>query len=305
MNGSINESNQKVDQIQSAADLISEAPEKQRDDDAPPQLGHDIEQTKAPNPENGNRPEEAGSEDPEQPIGDSHGVDQITVGVEQEGEGAEEGDEGEHASVEELLPGQDVGELGVEEHEADGHGEVHPRLQEGDDLGAAALGRDHQHVLGVAEDGVVEQDAEEHQTQGQHLLQGGHLHSQHFRRRRCSGRRRTGCAVRRFRRGCGGGGEDGWAASVAEERRREVGGFGGREGGEEGEVVEAGASRQGGRAVEGAQWRGKEEGLHGGGGDTLAEKSGKGEIFQVLGASVFHGCSRWMNLPCNLIILLL
>jgi hypothetical protein len=44
-----------------------------------------------------------------------------------------------------------------------------PGLEEGDDLGAAARGSDDQHVLGVAQDGVVEQNAEEHEAQRHHL----------------------------------------------------------------------------------------------------------------------------------------
>ena len=111
-------------------------------------------------------------------------MDGVTERVHEEGEGAKEGDEGENDAVEESVPGEDVGELGVEEHEADGHREVDPGLEEGYNLGAAAFGRDDEHVLGVSEDGVVEEDAEEHKPQRDNLLQRHHLHAQEFLRLR-------------------------------------------------------------------------------------------------------------------------
>jgi len=58
---------------------------------------------------------------------------------------------------EERLLGEDVSELAVKHHDSHSHGQVHPRLQEGNDLSATARGRHDEHVLGVTENGVVEE----------------------------------------------------------------------------------------------------------------------------------------------------
>ena len=113
------------------------------------------------------------------------GMDDVPERVEHEGEGAKEGDEGEDDGVEERLPWENVGELGVEEHESDGHGQVDPGLEKGDDLGAAPLGGDHQHVLGVPQDGVVEEDAEEHEPQRHDLLECLHVDAEELEPKSC------------------------------------------------------------------------------------------------------------------------
>ena len=45
------------------------------------------------------------------------------------------------------------------------------RFQKGDNLGAALGRRDHEHILGIAQDGIREEDEEEHQAERQHLLE--------------------------------------------------------------------------------------------------------------------------------------
>lgn len=67
--------------------------------------------------------------------------------VQDEGKRGEEGDERDDARVKEVLGREHVGELGVDDGEADGHREVDPGLQEGDDLGAGAGGGHDKDVL--------------------------------------------------------------------------------------------------------------------------------------------------------------
>ena len=165
--------------------LIGKPPEEDGYDDAAPELGHDVEEAEAPDAEDGNGPEEAGPERGEEAVGERGGVDGVAHGVEHVGEGAEEGDEREDDGVEERLLGEDVGKLGVEEHEADRHGQVDPGLEKGDDLGAAPLGGDHQHVLGVPQDGVVEEDAEEHEPQRHNLLERLHVDAEELEPKSC------------------------------------------------------------------------------------------------------------------------
>ena len=83
---------------------------------------------------------------------------------------AEEDEEGDGAGVEHILLLELVAELGVDGGKTDGSGKVHVGLDEGDNLGTGFRGSDHQHILGIAKDGVVEKDAEKHESQGQKLL---------------------------------------------------------------------------------------------------------------------------------------
>mmetsp|Transcript_26599 Transcript_26599/g.57882 ORF Transcript_26599/g.57882 Transcript_26599/m.57882 type:complete len:201 (+) Transcript_26599:1288-1890(+) len=94
----------------------------------------------------------------------------VAVGVQDEGEGSEEGQERRDHNIEESLGGEHVHELGVANHEANGHGKVDPSLQERNDLGTGAGGSHDEHILGIAEDGVVEEDAEEHESERDNLF---------------------------------------------------------------------------------------------------------------------------------------
>jgi hypothetical protein len=263
--------------------LICKPPEKDGYDDTAPELGHDVEEAEAPDAEDGNGSEEAGPERGEEAISERSGVDGVAHGVEHVGEGAEEGDEREDDGVEERLLGEDIGELGVEEHEADCHGQVDPGLEERDDLGAAALGGDDEHVLGIPQDGVVEEDAEEHEPQGHDLLDCLRLHAQELGRRVVPGRWDCG--------GGGGGGAEGREAVAERERggQAERGGPGevARETEAEGrsghrgvgvavadEVVVPGGGG-GGRDAEAVACN--EAGLHGGGGDVEISRGGGGD----------------------------
>ena len=84
--------------------LIREPPEEHRDDDAAPELSHNIEQAEAPNPQYRHRAKEARAERGEKLVRERDGMDDVPERVEHEGEGAEEGDEGEDDGVEERLP---------------------------------------------------------------------------------------------------------------------------------------------------------------------------------------------------------
>jgi len=253
--------------------LIGKPPEEDGYDDAAPELGHDVEEAEAPDAEDGNGPEEAGAERGEESVGERGGVDGVAHGVEHVGEGPEEGDEGEDDGVEERLLGEHVGELGVEEHEADGHGQVDPGLEERDDLGAAALGGDDEHVLGVPQDGVVEEDAEEHEPQRHDLLQRLRLHAQEL------GRRRGGVIPGRCGGGGGGGGAEGREVGAERERGGQAERGGPREVAREAEAercrgVGVAVAEEVVVVVPGGGGRGREAeavacdeaGLHGGGG---------------------------------------
>ena len=86
-------------------------------------------------------------------------MEDVAEGVEEECEREEECDERDDAGVEELLIGEGVGELGVDDGETDGHGQVYPCLQEGDDLSTGARGSDDEHIFGITENGVIEENA--------------------------------------------------------------------------------------------------------------------------------------------------
>ena len=107
---------------------------------------HDVEQAVGPVPQDRDRrrqPRRRGH----QLVAERRRVQDAARRVEHEGKGGEEGDEGHDAGVEEVFGREDVGQLGVEDSEADGHGEVDPGLEEGDDLGAGARGGDDEDVL--------------------------------------------------------------------------------------------------------------------------------------------------------------
>lgn len=134
---------------ESSINLIRESPEQDRDHNTSPQLSHDIEEAKAPNPQDRNRTKKSRPKCFQKPVRQSRRVDNIPERVHEERECPKEGDEGEYDSVEKSLLRQHIGQLGVQQHESNRHWQVHPRLQEGDDLGAAPLCRHNQHVLRV------------------------------------------------------------------------------------------------------------------------------------------------------------
>mmetsp|Transcript_1129 Transcript_1129/g.3191 ORF Transcript_1129/g.3191 Transcript_1129/m.3191 type:complete len:249 (-) Transcript_1129:65-811(-) len=83
---------------------------------------------------------------------------------------AKEDEEGDGAGVEHILLFELIAKLGVNGGESDGSRKIHVGLDKGDDLGTGFGGGNHQHILGIAKDGVVEKDAEEHEGQRQELL---------------------------------------------------------------------------------------------------------------------------------------
>ena len=105
-------------------------------------------------------------------------MDEVLERVDHEGERREERKEREDDGVEQPLRSHDVRELGVQPHETKGQREVEPGLQKRDDLGATSWGGDHEDVLGVPENGVVEQNAEEHERKGNELAEGDHGHAE-------------------------------------------------------------------------------------------------------------------------------
>jgi hypothetical protein len=97
-------------------------------------------------------------------------VEHIAQWVDEKSEGTEEKDEWDDATVEELLIIQNIGELGVEDGETNGHWQVDPCLQEGDDFSTGTWSSDDKDILGISEDGIIEKDAKEHETEGDDLL---------------------------------------------------------------------------------------------------------------------------------------
>mmetsp|Transcript_39229 Transcript_39229/g.47508 ORF Transcript_39229/g.47508 Transcript_39229/m.47508 type:complete len:583 (+) Transcript_39229:534-2282(+) len=158
--------------------LVGESPEEDGNHDGTPQLSHDVEQAVGPVAENGDRTKEALSGPVKGSLTEFCGVENITHGIHDERERSEESDEGEDADVEDHLDGQDVDQPVVQQHESDSHGQVHPSLEERNNFGSATRRGDDQHILGITKNRVVEQDAEEHQTQRKDLLDGKDGHSQ-------------------------------------------------------------------------------------------------------------------------------
>ena len=150
--------------------LICEAPEQQRCDNTSPHLGHDVKDGITPITDNGKRSGEATGKMAGDGINKGMRVQPAGVGEDGPRKQAEEDEEGDGAGVEHILLLELVAELGVDGGKPDGRGKVHVGLDEGDDLGTGFRGSDHQHILGIAKDGVVEKDAEKHESQGQKLL---------------------------------------------------------------------------------------------------------------------------------------
>ncbi|URE18442.1 hypothetical protein MUK42_10438, partial [Musa troglodytarum] len=168
-------------QSQSIRHLIGKPPEQDRNHHTSPQLRHDIEEAEAPNPQNRDRTKETRAERRQEPIGERGGMDGVAQRIQHERKGPEKGYERQNHGVEKSLLRKHVRQLGVQQHEPDRHRQVHPRLQERDNLGAAPLGGHHQHILGVPENGIIEENTEEHNPQRNYLLQRRYLDAQELR----------------------------------------------------------------------------------------------------------------------------
>ena len=121
--------------------------------------------------EDGDRRGKAQRQHAAQVRAERHRVQQIAHRVDDPCEAAEEAQERAEDRVEERLAAEAVGEAGIEHSERDGARKVHPRLQKGNRLRGAAWRRHDQHVLRVAKDGVVEEDAKEHDGERDDLFQ--------------------------------------------------------------------------------------------------------------------------------------
>lgn len=92
----------------------------------------------------------------------------MKVGVHKEAERKEEQDKGYNAHVEELLPRQLVGQVGVPDGEENGTRKITVGLQEWNNLGTSSS--NDKHVLGISQNGVVEENDEEHKSEREELL---------------------------------------------------------------------------------------------------------------------------------------
>lgn len=107
-------------------------------------------------------------------------MENIFQWIQHESECPKEANERQDARVEQRLFRQHVGKLGVKEHESNSHGQIHPGFQKRDDLGTASFGGDHQNILGVSEDCVVEEDTEEHQSEGDDFFESSLVNAEDF-----------------------------------------------------------------------------------------------------------------------------
>lgn len=160
--------------------LVGKTPKEHRNHHTTPELGHDVEEHESPIANDSNRPKEPRPQFLQGKVGKSRGMQHINQRVHEEGKSAEKRNEREDARVKELLFGKSVSQLGVDDHEPDGHGQVNPRLKKRDDLRTTSFRRHHQHVLGVSKNSVVEQDAKEHQPQRHHFLKRHRVNSQNL-----------------------------------------------------------------------------------------------------------------------------
>ena len=134
---------------------------------------HGVEDGESPVADDRDGRGESGGEERGEPVAEGMRVQECLLGIDEEGEADKEGEEGGDDAVEDLLARVLVGELRVEHGEGDRAREVDVSLQEGDDLGTRLWRRHDEHVLGVTQDGVVEEDGKEHEAERQHLLQLG------------------------------------------------------------------------------------------------------------------------------------
>ena len=142
-----------------SGDLVGKTPEKHRHDNRAPQFSHHVEKAVGPVANNGNGTSETGTSSCKEVLAVFGRVKHIPERVQEEGESTEEGNEGDNASVEELLIVESVGELGVQDGETNGHGQVNPCLQERNNLSTGTRGGNNEYILGITENGVVEQNA--------------------------------------------------------------------------------------------------------------------------------------------------
>ena len=98
------------------------------------------------------------------------GVQNSTVWVDEHRKQGKEGQKGPHTSVENIALLHFVCKGGVDSGETDGSGQVDISLNERDHFGSTLWGSDHQYVLSVSQDGVVEQNSKEHQGEGNQLF---------------------------------------------------------------------------------------------------------------------------------------
>mmetsp|Transcript_5666 Transcript_5666/g.14450 ORF Transcript_5666/g.14450 Transcript_5666/m.14450 type:complete len:476 (+) Transcript_5666:346-1773(+) len=151
-------------------DLVGEAPEEHRHDDGAPQLCHHVEKAVRPIAYNCNGTHEPWSKFVEQVDTEFRRVKGVARGVHDERKGAEKNHERHEDRVEEPITVHQVGQASVDGGEADSCGQVDVRLEERDDLSARSGGSHDEHVFGVTQDGVVEEDAEHHESKRDHLL---------------------------------------------------------------------------------------------------------------------------------------
>jgi len=145
--------------------LIRKTPKQQTRHDAPPHLGHDVKEGEAPIPHDRQR----GAESLRQRQGDlvHEGVrmEGADVRKDDEGERDEEEEEGDGARVEYVLLFHAIAEFAVECGETDGCREIDICFNKGNNFRTRSLGSNHQYILGIAKDGVIEQNEEKHQGQ--------------------------------------------------------------------------------------------------------------------------------------------
>lgn len=130
--------------------LIGKTPEEHRNDNASPELSHDIEQTETPNSHNRKRPKKPGSEDVEQLISEGLRVNIIAERVQNKPKSPKEGYKWHNHGIEKRLLGQNIRQLGVQQHEPNSHRQVHPSFEKRNNLRAAPFGRHDKDVLRVS-----------------------------------------------------------------------------------------------------------------------------------------------------------
>ena len=163
-----------------SGNLVGKSPEKHRHNNRSPELCHNIEKAVGPVADNSDWSGETSSHGVQQILAQGCWMKHITDWIEHKGKSSEESNEWDNACVEELLVGQHIGQLGVQHSEPNGHWKVHPCLQEGNNLSTGTWCSHNQHILGISQNGVVEQDAEEHHSERNDLLPCECWNSQEF-----------------------------------------------------------------------------------------------------------------------------
>lgn len=150
--------------------LIGKSPKEQGRDHTSPHFCQDVKDCKGPISDNSQWRTKAGWEHGLQRINEGMWVQDSIVGINDQCKGSEEDEERQNTCVKYVFLLEFVTKSGVDGCESNGRRKIAIRFDERNNFGARLWGCYHQHVLRVSQNGVVEEDAEKHDCQGNQLF---------------------------------------------------------------------------------------------------------------------------------------